>query len=114
MIDVVVVGRKGKKDSIKSKIKFNSGVQRISEEGFNLYTTIMCKAVEDMGYVASVYIIDEPEAPPYGQYIHPKGLWCPYCKTVHIFKKGEFGNSICPICGVSSEDFYTRKYNNKK
>lgn len=107
MNDVVVIGMKG-----KNKIRFNSGVQKISHELKDKFVSLMIEAINNMGLTPHVYELHTPSATtekiPRGQ------LWCPYCQSVHKFKKGEFGADVCPICGISSDDFYTRKYNNKK
>lgn len=107
MSDVVVIGIKG-----KNKIKFNSGVQKISHEELDKFISLMIEAINSMGLTPHVHKVTTPDATenkiPRGQ------LWCPYCKTTHKYKRGEFGADVCPICGISSDDFYTRKYNNKK
>ena len=40
-----------------------------------------------------------------------KELWCPYCNEYRRFKKEE-NRTCCEVCGISTEDFWTKTYNN--
>jgi DNA-directed RNA polymerase subunit RPC12/RpoP len=54
--------------------------------------------------------------------ILPKGItlkknesWCPYCSTKVILKKDKrFGVRLCPICGISENDYFVKKVNRRK
>ena len=41
-------------------------------------------------------------------------LWCPYCRDWRKFISSWYGPDlkICEICGISTRDFYVRKFNN--
>lgn len=41
-------------------------------------------------------------------------LWCPYCRDWRRFVSSRYGpdRKICEICGISTRDFYVRKFNN--
>lgn len=41
-------------------------------------------------------------------------LWCPYCRDWRKFVSSRYGHDpkICEICGISTRDFYVRKFNN--
>lgn len=41
-------------------------------------------------------------------------LWCPYCRDWRKFVSSRYGPDlkICEICGISTRDFYVRKFNN--
>jgi len=41
-------------------------------------------------------------------------LWCPYCRNWRKFVSSWYGSDrkICEICGMSTRDFYVRKFNN--
>lgn len=40
-------------------------------------------------------------------------LWCPYCRDWRKFVSAQYDSSlkICEICGISTRDFYVRKFN---
>jgi hypothetical protein len=38
-------------------------------------------------------------------------LWCPYCGEWVKFKLGEYGYKRCPVCTISTADFYVRTAN---
>jgi NADH pyrophosphatase zinc ribbon domain. len=109
---LVFIGKKNKRESSRDKIKFNSGVQNIPDEKMGEYKTLMTQAIEMMGLNVEYYIIyDTPIPPPKDFKPKSSSKYCPYCGTVHKFKQGEFGDRVCPICGVSLNEFYTKKYN---
>ena len=41
-------------------------------------------------------------------------LWCPYCRNWRRFVSSKYGpdRKVCEICGISTRDFYIRKFNN--
>jgi hypothetical protein len=41
---------------------------------------------------------------------HPL-LWCPYCGNWRNFKLDSNANLACRVCGISTNDFYVKKYN---
>ncbi|MCU7521958.1 MAG: hypothetical protein HF312_17215 [Ignavibacteria bacterium] len=50
--------------------------------------------------------------PPKDKKIPRNHYWCPYCIKPRIFVHREkTGNDHCPICGVSDQDFYVKKFN---
>lgn len=40
-----------------------------------------------------------------------KGYWCPYCRTWEFWKADGNGYKVCPVCGMSDNDYYVRVYN---
>lgn len=52
--------------------------------------------------------------PPKGVII-PKGYsWCPYCSmTIQLAKDKKLGIKRCPVCGISSKDYYMKSANYK-
>jgi hypothetical protein len=49
--------------------------------------------------------------PPTTEVVGKKGYYCPYCRQQDIWKKDFFGNQICPVCGISDNDYYVKLYN---
>lgn len=61
-----------------------------------------------------VYLVHtKPEGPkkdiPKSQ---KKLFWCPYCRDWRKFNREFCGVKVCEICGISTKDFYFRKFNN--
>lgn len=50
----------------------------------------------------------EDEKPP-----RKNMLWCPYCRDWRKFVSSQYSQDrkICEICGISTRDFYVRKFN---
>lgn len=40
-------------------------------------------------------------------------LWCPYCRDWRKFVSSQYSHDrkICEVCGISTRDFYVRKFN---
>lgn len=38
--------------------------------------------------------------------------YCPYCGEERRYKTDELGNKVCPVCLISSNDFYVKTFNN--
>ncbi|MFA5543623.1 MAG: hypothetical protein WDA47_07580 [Bacilli bacterium] len=72
--------------------------------------------VEELKYhFDSAYISVNPgdNPPPEGTYTNfPHKVWCPYCMDIRRYKKDyTFNLYKCEVCGMSSEDFWVKKYN---
>lgn len=67
------------------------------------------------GQSVTVELISRNQAfkPPVN-YKNPKGhLWCPYCIKPRVFVHDEYRDiDKCCVCGMSTMDFYIKKYNN--
>lgn len=98
----------------KRKVILHTRLQRFStEEDKNKFLAAILKAFDNKGYIIKQYIVsDEPKEalnkPKRGK------RYCPYCRQEVKLKKGEFGSKVCPICGISEQEFYFKKYNNFK
>jgi len=88
---------------------------KISEEldSSNIVTYIMAR-LKDKGlkvHLAHTHAEDPPKdaKPP-----RKNMLWCPYCRDWRKFVSAQYDSSlkICEICGISTRDFYVRKFNN--
>ncbi len=67
----------------------------------------MAKQLHDKGY--KVFVYSRLEAFPPDENKKPrskKDLWCPYCNEYR-----KFTDHHCSVCGISTSDFYVRKYN---
>jgi hypothetical protein len=63
---------------------------------------------------AKVYLVNvyrpQDKKPPDLQ-LEPGQLYCPWCGAGRRFKRTEYGYTRCPICHISTENYYTRKAN---
>jgi len=85
---------------------------KISEEldSSNVVTYLVVR-LKDKGLKAHL-VHTRPESPP--EDVKPSGknmLWCPYCRDWRKFVSAPYGLKICEICGISTRDFYVRKFN---
>jgi hypothetical protein len=54
-------------------------------------------------------------APPKGAKLKRHEWWCPYCCKPRVFVEDSIsGYKKCCICGISTADFYVKKYNADK
>lgn len=99
---------------IKKRTVFHSRLQKFStEEERDSFINSLKTLLIDKGYnpkdIKSYLVSDDFEEP----IEKPKKgkRYCPYCGQVIKLKQGEFGSKVCPICGISEQDFYFKKYN---
>jgi len=63
----------------------------------------------------AIYAVDRKKAtpPPKNTYRDSiDNLWCPYCKDDRVFVRNEaLDTDQCFICGVSTNEYFVRKYN---
>lgn len=108
MKGTVIIIKKGKKVVLHTKLQRFSTIEERDQ-----FIGGLKKAFSDKRYIINHYTISkdpiEPtEAPKRGH------KYCPYCTETVKLKIGDFGSKICPICGISEQDFYFKKYNNIK
>lgn len=96
-----------RKRKLKIRLKISEGL-----DSNKVISHVMVR-LEDKGLKA--YLVHtHPEGPP--KDAKPSGknmLWCPYCRDWRKFVPSEYGPDlkVCEICGISTRDFYVRKFN---
>ena len=99
-------------DSNKTKLEIRL---KIPEEiDSNNILTYLVTRLKDKGLKA--YLVHtHAEGPPKDAKPSDKNkLWCPYCRDWRKFVSVQYDSNlkICEICGISTRDFYVRKFNN--
>ena len=113
MIGTVVIVK------VKKKIIFHSGLQKFQEiSERDKFNKALYKHYKGKGYSDKEIQVYSVSSNPIEPEEEPKKLrgkhYCPYCGQVNKFKQGEFGSRVCPVCGISEQDFYIKKYNKIK
>lgn len=98
-------------DRNKSKLKIKL---KISEEldSSNVLTYLTVR-LKDKGLKAHL-VHTHAEGPPKDVKSPNKNmLWCPYCRDWRKFVSSRYDSDtkVCKICGISTRDFYVRKFN---
>ena len=92
----------------RGSISYNSGLIYFNnDKAIEEFTTI----IKETNPEVEVIPVDTREAhPPRGD-IPKKGYWCPYCQSWEYWSVDSSGSHRCPICGISSREYYVKKYN---
>lgn len=107
MIYYLIVPFNNNKTKLEIRLKIP---EELDSSNILTYLTIKLK---DKGLKAHL-VHTHAEGPPKG--IKPSNrnmLWCPYCRDWRKFVSSRYdsGTKICEICGISTRDFYVRKFN---
>lgn len=74
------------------------------------------KSLVSSGSVTSITVraINPVKAVPRPEKVQ-NGVWCPYCGCLSNFIPHDYdtGTVVCDECGISSNDYYVRKYNRR-
>lgn len=92
----------------RNRITYNSGLLYFQhEEAVQLFTEKVRKGDPSI----EIKTVDVREAhEPTGEV--GKGYWCPYCQSWEYWFTDSGGYKRCPVCKMSNNDFYVKKYNN--
>lgn len=94
-----------RKKGPRSKIVYNTGliIPSTSQEEKRLEDFLKSQELE----VIEVNLVC-PTPPSESSSI--RGYYCPYCKHWEYWKTTLLGK-VCPICGISTNDYYVKNYN---
>jgi len=95
-----VVAFKGAEEVVRRVHKEKETVLNWSEKIKTKYPTLK----------VHVYSCLQATEPPTDGQAKKNQLWCPYCVEYRKFKH-DGTRLVCPVCEVSTEDFYTKRYN---
>lgn len=90
----------------KERIVYNSGLIYFTHKShLDKFISSITKEDPQMElHMVDVYKAREPEGTG-------KGYWCPYCCNWEYWVSDMLSSKICPICGISDNDFYVKSYN---
>lgn len=97
---VVVCIKRGK----RNRIAYNSGLLYFyHQSALDSFLDIISKTDLEVKQVSltRAYPPDETQA----------GYWCPYCQSWEYWRMSDGGYKLCPVCGMSDNDFHVKTYN---
>ncbi|MGL4253978.1 MAG: hypothetical protein ACRCR2_08040 [Fusobacteriaceae bacterium] len=108
MVGVVIIVKERKRVLFHSKLqRFNTQEERNT---FVLSLTKELKKAYNSKYI-NIYDISDKPIPNESEDKKRGFHYCPYHGDLIKLKQGDFGSRVCPICGISEQDFYFKKYN---
>jgi len=97
----------------KGGIVYHSGFQRFdTKKQMEIFSKRLMKEFEGIHY--ELHFVDVYKASPIDELKHrssARQVWCPYCQSWQIFKSQKLTHKQCPVCGVSDQDYWLKKYN---
>lgn len=117
-VRLVILGYKIKttRKKVDIQFKFNSRVQVFKSYGeairFEVELLNSLRA-EDSSLLYEVFYVSKYQVEPPEGFTPGSRYYCPYCTNINYLKQNNVtGYRVCPICGISMNDYYFRKYNN--